>query len=554
MKPGYRLGLVASAAFVLLAYKGLTIAPLAPGLVVLAWALEVLVLALLWALSTWASASRRAAVRVLGALVFYVPFYVVLLCSLAHTFFFESAAERRFTLLELDVGTLVFFFRKVLPVRGLLLLGALFAAVHVLALPVKRTTHTMRPLRVALALAVAWAGLAVALVSLPRVPSPLADMGAELWEQLSTPRVAVDRTGPARFAPTLLDKSRTVLPTGELAYDKVLVFVMETMTSDLFEREEKALPRTTFVRAVTEHAHVHTRYFATNQDSRTGMLAMLGSRLVPYEAYTGAGRDGYVKLAKQSSLVDLFQKLGYRTTFAVSQREIELVVGDLPWDERIHLEEGDLETMREKHLCFVPYEFEHSCEDRALLPRVLQAIDASPRVFLYQEFIWGHASEYNKASGKTNTEYYSAYLDAIVEHLARTGQLDRTLIVLTSDHGFRDKGLQSDRAVYQIPLWFFAPRLTGRKETRLYSHLDFKDLLLAQLSPGREPPPESPFVMMVGPTGTSFLAVLEQSGPFLLLKARGGSRYLVHAEGDVLREAPDYLRLFEDYLAGFERL
>ena len=449
-----------------------------------------------------------------------------------------------------------------LPLRGSLLLGGLLVLIHVLAVAVVRVTEPLSGKRVALALAALWTALGVALAFSPRVPSALGDMVADVWEQLTTPEVTVDPKRPARYPVSLLDKSAT--PPVSAAeppprFDKVLVFVMETMTTEVMERQRRVLPDSTFVRSAGAHAHAYSRYFATNQDSRTGMLSMLGSRFIPYEAYTEEGRDHYMFLGKKSSLVDRFRAHGYSTAFAVSQQELVLVVSDLPWDDTLHLEEGEPQRLSAQHLCFSPYEFEHSCEDRALLPRVLSYIDAHERVFLYQEFIWGHSAAYNEASGRTNTEYYSSYLDSVVEHLKQTGAIDRTLIVLTSDHGFRDKGLQSERGVYHIPLLFFAPRLDGSIDDRLFSHLDFKDLLLQELEPARAPARESPLLLIIGPTGTSFLTVMTQPGQFMLLKARAGERYLVHADGfadssAARGAAPDFLRLYEDYLSYFGKL
>ncbi|MET0344427.1 MAG: sulfatase-like hydrolase/transferase [Polyangiales bacterium] len=559
METGYRFALALSAAFVLLAYKGIAIGPLAPGPVLLGWLLESALLSSLWALASLAARSGRRPLALLGAVLFYVTLEVLLLTSLSHTIFFESAAERRFSLLELDLAMLVFFFKSVLPVRGLLLLGALWLAPHLLALFAKRALRPVAPRPALLAIAGAWVVLSVVLWRVPRVPSPLADMASSSWESLTTPELHVDRSKPARFDPAHLDKS-AARATAPFAYDKVLVFVMETMTADTVARERKALPAHTYVNRLDAEALRYTRYFATNQDSRTGMLSMLGSRFIPYESYTEEGRDAYLKLAERSSLVDLFKQRGYHSAFVVSQQELELVVADLPWDERVHLEEGDVDVHAGKFLCFVPYEFEHSCEDRALLPRMLDVIDQHERVFVYQEFIWGHAAEYNKASGKTNTEYYSAYIDEVVAHLKRRGVLDRTLIVLTSDHGFRDKGLQSQRDVYQLPLSFHAPGLAPRRDDGLFSHLDFKDLLLAALSPSAvAPPAPSPYVMVVGPTGTGFLAVVTEPGAFLLLKSREGRHTLVRADGLPAGEraeamGADFLRLFDDYLARFARL
>ena len=93
----------------------------------------------------------------------------------------------------------------------------------------------------------------------------------------------------------------------------------------------------------------------------------------------------------------------------------------------------------------------------------------------------------------------------------------------------------------------------------MFSHLDFKDLLLHALTPGSAAPTPSPFVMVVGPTGTGFLVVVTAPGAFLLLKSREGRHTLMRADGlpaGARAEAmgADFLRLLDDYLATFARL
>jgi hypothetical protein len=194
---------------------------------------------------------------------------------------------------------------------------------------------------------------------------------------------------------------------------------------------------------------------------------------------------------------------------------------------------------------------------------VLAFLDRHERAFLYQEFIWGHASIYNQRSGKTNTAYCSRYVDALIAHLRARGTLDETLIVLTSDHGFRDTAMQDQLGVYRIPLWFYATRFAAVEHHALYSHLDFRNLLHAERSL-RPPPAESPFVMIYGPTGASLLAVLTRELEFLLLKLRGPSAYVLRhaqldAQGNELgpgrdHGAPaDFLRLFHDYKRAFDQ-
>src|SRR5690349_24741808 len=106
METGYRFALALSASLVLLGYKGIAIAQLSPGPVLLAWLLESALLLSLWALTALRSPRVPRVVAVMDALAFYFALEVLLLISLAHTFFFESAAERRFSLLELDFAML----------------------------------------------------------------------------------------------------------------------------------------------------------------------------------------------------------------------------------------------------------------------------------------------------------------------------------------------------------------------------------------------------------------------------------------------------------------
>jgi arylsulfatase A-like enzyme len=194
------------------------------------------------------------------------------------------------------------------------------------------------------------------------------------------------------------------------------------------------------------------------------------------------------------------------------------------------------------------------------LPEIFALLDQPKRVFLVQQMMWGHASEYNRASGKTNTQYYSEYLDLVVSHLREKGQLERTLIVLTSDHGLREKDHQLVPDVYRVPLWFYHPSFSAHSDDTLYSHLDFKALLLAELTGTDARPKEAPFVLIVGTTGSSLLAVMKRDEMFVI-KDRPFASYLLPGghraiDGrDLGRANPDelgtYLKLFHTYREGF---
>jgi hypothetical protein len=470
----------------------------------------------------------------------------------AHAWFFDVAIERRLTLLDLRWSGLLHFFTVALPARGSLALvilfvaiagGAVFLARWLGAVPARRALAVMAVLAVAAA--------AFALRS-PRVTSPLFDGALELWQLASLPKVVVDPAPPAAELLGELDRSDSTRGVGPARYKKVIVLVMETMTARNFEREQRALSPETFLRGSRAHVQDYARYFPNNQDSRTGMLDMLFSRLVPYEAYDDFGYTQYERLAEQPSLVDRMRELGYATAFAVSQTTLEQVVGDLGWSETLRLEAADIARAESKRqLCFTPDEYEQSCEDLVLLPAVLDFVGRHDRAFVYQEFIWGHAAEYNEASGKSNAAYYSAYIDALLRELSARGLGDDTLIALTSDHGFRDKGQQADPEVYRVPLWFHATDLAARSTQGLFSHTDFGQLLFERLTPQARPAVAHRLVMIVGPTGQGNLFVVENGGGHVLLRNRAGLDLSIAQAGPLAHSPSQLLALFQAYQARF---
>ena len=207
--------------------QSMTIAPLAPVPILLGWA---------WSRSRcccsgcspiWRQRAGREPWRI-ATLRRVLPAVLPLVIAVLSTRSSSSSRRARFSLLELDLRTLATSFTNVLPIRGAILLSTLLLAIHLLPFPIVRLARPVRLPRFALALAAAWLVLALVLARSPRVPSPLADMSADLWEQFTMPEVVVDRRRPARYAPALLDKSESELPDGAPAYDKVLVFVRDS--------------------------------------------------------------------------------------------------------------------------------------------------------------------------------------------------------------------------------------------------------------------------------------------------------------------------------------
>jgi hypothetical protein len=501
----------------------------------------------------------RAAALVASA-VLGIAFYFSLCAELAYTYFYSVAEDRELSLLSVGLWAgLRVLFEQLLTARGLGLLAGLFVIAHVAALlwtwrgralP-RRALGYLVP--VALTLVTSIGGLLID----ERIRSPLADLGRELVFLATTPRLNLASAPKLPFGTNTLDKASADVSTQTYSFDYVLVFVMETMIARDFEQESARLPSDTFVRRALPQTHRYSDYHSNNQDSRTGMLNMLMSRVIPYEAYAD-GVDHYQFISRLPSLVGRFNARGYESAYAVSHADREAVVADLPWKQTLLLPKAEVDALHNQLLCVTLYEFEYGCEDRAILPKVLRLLDENPRAFLFQEFIWGHDPEYNELSGRTNADYYSAYLDAVVDHLRATNKLDRTLIVLTSDHGYRGRSTLAETFAYHIPLWFYATRFSARADNRLFAHIDFQDLLLYELGAGATPQPD-PFVAVVGPTGINSLTVLDAAGELALIRTRGSTNFLLAqrpapGRSDFALQPASFARLLEDYRAQFDAL
>jgi hypothetical protein len=487
------------------------------------------------------------------SIAFFPLFYATLACDLAHASFYDVATERRFSLFDVDAASAVFFLGHVVTARWVLVAVGLVAAVHGAAWWLA-SRDVKVPARASLRAFVLASVIAVSIaVYAPRVPSPLFDTARDAYDLLTLTRVAPEGTPPAAvFA--ALDKSDTDGEVRLPAFSKILVFVMETVPTRDFEAERAPLRKESFFRAVDQHAHRYDRYFATNQDSRTGMLDMLGSRLIPYEAYTEHGLAHYSFLSGKSSLVHAFKRLNYATAYAVSHADREAVLRDMPWTRMLTLPEERVRSSSTKYLCVTRYEFEHGCEDLAILPDVFDFLDAHQRVFLFQEFIWGHDSEYNEMSGRTNGDYYSSYIDRVIEHLGARGVLDDTLIVLTSDHGYRGRSRLARADSYELPLVFFSTRFQPARSRELRSHLDFKDLLFYEAGARGRPRDSNPFVLNVGPTGAGTLAVLTDKEGLLLMRTRENLAFVLADDrrGGLADSPGAFLALFREYRQRFD--
>lgn len=300
----------------------------------------------------------------------------------------------------------------------------------------------------------------------------------------------------------------------DLDEQRVLVFVMEQVDYNTFTKELSGIPeQDNFFHRVNSSSHWYTNYYTTNQDSRTGLWTMLGSRFLPFEAYTTEWDEKYGYILEEPNLIELFNYHNYSTKVAASMYESTLLLGAYEWDQTVFLKEYP----REDFLCVDNLEYQKGCEDFALIDDVKDQLSEEKQL-IFQELIFGHGEKYLEESGKSRTEYYNDYLNQIYSYLENNSLLENTTIVVVSDHG--EKGyFDKEISNYHIPLVIINENLESENIDSLHSHLSFKDILLSYLGEEEAKPLEETMVM--GQSQSNEIAYINSQNEYFTGKLNG---------------------------------
>lgn len=552
----FRLTVLTAIAFLSLKLYKL---PSAPRPVLLAtWCFEACIWLWIFALSALAARVER-----LPAIVFTPLYLAHFAICFGTVYFYDDARVRKYTLVDLDADALDYFRANLDATRGVGLAAGLLAAVCVAALLTRAVRLPGRPLALLALLAVATAAVVTVAARSASFPTPLWKLTEDLLTIARYPGVSKPAGPVTKRSVELLNRAEPGPRKFESPFDRVLVFVMEEVTLRHFLDSRAASPETNFFRRIHPHEHFYSNVFATNMDSYTGVLALLTSRFVPYEAYRGPDLQRYRLLGKKRSMVELFRENGYHAVFASAQVLGEGIVSEMPWDEHLLLSETETKQLSASYLCVNPYRYEDSCEDKVMLPRLYERIEQHPKLFWFMPTAWGHLPEYSLRKQKTDVEYYGEMLDELVAWLEQKGLAEKTLIAVTSDHGIRRRGIDWLASTYQIPLLLYAPGFERLENADLHSQIDFKDILLAGLTGTEKELKGAELTLFIGQTYVSIVGAATPERDYMVIKKRPLAQYtLAHASYDDPSrfDAPpkgkvtpyEVLQLLEDYRAYFQ--
>lgn len=307
----------------------------------------------------------------------------------------------------------------------------------------------------------------------------------------------------------------------------VFIFVMEQTTYNEFMNQQKKIPdNENFFKITQNHSNLFTNYYTSNQDSRTAIWTMLTSSFIPYESYINDWNKKYGNIIYEKNLVQLFNKLNYTTIAAASVLKPSLIISAYPWQQIISPKNYNLKNS--SFFCLNELKYQTGCEDNLILKDVKKTIseNKNKKIFFMQEFIYGHGSKYFKKINKNSIEYYNQYLLKVYNHLKEEKILNNSIIIVISDHGKKNYG-NKKITEYQIPLFIYNSKLENKNISQLYSHLNFKDILLNYLSVNNQSMPKNENNFFIGQTQSNELGYINSNNKSFLLKQKSNEKFLV---------------------------
>jgi Sulfatase. len=522
----FQFSLVIVTIAVLLPFKFIFAKIEPPALLLSTWCFEACIF--LWIYIAGALLGRiRIARRLhLAVFVFFLLFLAQFIMGFGYAYFFKEATERRLSLLDVNIDSFDFFFSNMLPWYGFVVSIALFVFLILIALFLKRVLTPPKITKLTGWVATISLIMGMNITLMKDFPSPLVDFSNDVVEIWIHQTIKAPEKPIVAYPVEQLNKNVDAEIRIQSSIKKIIVFVLEGAPLYKFFEDTNSSQQYTFFQQYKNSSHSYFNFFTNNQDSRTGLLALLTARFIPFMAYTDEGLNNYRFLSEKKSLVDIMNHNGYETAYAASETEEEQVVFDLPWKHKFILTDDEYEQAK-GYLCFNPYQFEHSCEDIILLDRLIDFLKNHEKVFLFQEELFGHCSVYYDVAKKNAVEYGTEYLEQMVNRLKSEHLLDETLIVVTSDHGIRDRGYENNLGVYRIPLIFIHPGYEYTEHAQLLSQIDFKDIVLDELAGNTGSLPDNEFVLFMGPTTNPLFGAITKQHDLLLIKNRRWFSYVL---------------------------
>lgn len=371
--------------------------------------------------------------------------------------------------------------------------------------------------RTRLAVIAASFALIAMLLTLPRSPNPwvfsIHQTAIGLLSTSAREVRSLDRP-PNRASQTVERRLAISIPEDSAAPTHIFLIVLEGVTSLDFEREFLGAADGFYARH-RNRALYFSRYYATNLDSYTSLIAMLTGVQVPYRAYADEG--SYAAVNRAGNLTRLLRATGFFTAFVSTYAHQPFVPTREDWD-RV-LDRSSLPTL-EGWVSLGTSRMEAATEDRAALATLADLAASNDKAFILHEMVYGHSTEWRATTGQSQLSYYDQYLRELASALERRGLFEKSLFIIVSDHGERARS--SDAENYRVPLLVVGSSVTAGSDPAFRSHQDLPAIVAAVI--GRsELPTARVSQLLVGSTERWVYGQLQSDGTYLFIDDPSGA-------------------------------
>jgi hypothetical protein len=383
--------------------------------------------------------------------------------------------------------------------------------------------------------------LVVGLLMVPRSPHPIMN---SLREEFTLLMSHAHRDVPYLHPPVASQRESRSTGSGgngmsaPFRADHIFLIVLEGVTADQFEKEfffegAKFFPR------IRSQSRYYERYYTTNLDSYTSLIAMLTSEQVPYRAYTDT--ELYDGVNEAPNLPRSLRRQGFHTLFLSTYEYQPFIPVRRDWTRIMH--RRDFPAAKG----FVSVEssrMESATEDRAALPTLASFPLLYPKTFALHELAYGHTTEWRAKTGVSQLAYYDAYLNELLDRLIAAGVWSNSLLVIVSDHGDRAKASNPEN--YRVPLLLAGSGIGQGRDATFRSHLELQRIMSFALT-GEPLPPERTDAFVVGSTERWVYGTIRSNGDHLLIDDHAGTAISSHGSLD----ASDVYRKFQMMIDDF---
>ncbi len=293
-----------------------------------------------------------------------------------------------------------------------------------------------------------------------------------------------------------------------LHYDHVLILVLEGVTTSRFEREFRPRP-SGYCTKLRDRSAYFDGYHTTNLDSYTSLITILTSVQVPYRAY--ADPHSYEAVNEAPNLVATLRSRGFHTLYISTSEHHPFIPVRKSWDSIMLMQ--DL-PQQDGWVKVSGSKVEVGLEDRAATPAILEFVSSHPKTLVMHELLFGHSPRWMANTGKSQAEYDDEYLLELLRGLEQKRLLDRTLMVVVSDHGDRAESANVEN--YGVPLLISGRGIPPSRTSALYSHVDFQQIVAHFLADQRLPEGRESF-LTVGSTERWTCGKITSSGSYMFI-------------------------------------